>query len=212
MPKKWRAVTAAVSLWLAVVASTSTVAWLVINRAGREVVATDVAAPANPSPSSTPVADVSGLVTPTPTPTPRTTSATRPQTPASPRAVPSTSARPSPAPGPPDPRATQPPASPNPSPQASPPPPAAVTGSHTYAQGTVGVTCRGSEIALRSVRPEDGWAFEIDRSPTRITVTFREHEGDKEYTANALCQNGSPAFGGGTSQDGDGDGGSGGEG
>ena len=74
MTSSTRAVVVSVGLWLAVVAGSSSVAWVVIDRAGREVMTPPVAAARPPAPSSTTsVAQPSGGVVPsrsTPTSTP----------------------------------------------------------------------------------------------------------------------------------------------
>lgn len=212
MSRRTGTVVAAVALWLAIVASTSTVAWVVIDRAGRGAFLTDGARPeltqADPGTATTPVTEGAPATASSTSPVP-----SRTRLPASSGGHPSTSRPPggSPSPSTPTPRSTLPspastrprstpsPAStprPTPKPPASSPahPPAVVDDSVSVAGGSVGVSCQGAVLTLRFATPRNGWSYELDRSSTEIEVQFRQNGSEQESEVHARCSRGAPVF------------------
>ncbi len=203
-----RSVVLGFALWLLVVSNVSALAWVVINNAGRVVVAAStngsavVAAPdtsgreadlSQPEPASLPA------TAPTPTPTAtltRTPTSTASQEPSR------SSSTPSPVDASPS-KGSQRvalPAKPS-SPAAAPAPPAItpVAGVDRTAHvsgGQLGVSCTGARIALRYAQPDDGWSVEVGSSgPEEVEVTFRRTGGAQDEThSTAHCQSGTPTF------------------
>ncbi len=191
MSRRTRTVLAGVALWMLIVAGTSTAAWLIIDRAGREVFTTDAAGPPEPAGVAAGVVPPVSTGTPTSattTPAPSISAATpssthpvpRPTTPGSPNRTTSTSSTPLDTTS-----TTQPPA---------PPPSADVSDSVTVSGGTVGVSCAGSTISLRYVTPRNGWSYEIDSSSHSIEVKFHRLGAQDESEVHATCSGGRPVF------------------
>ncbi len=192
MTRRTRTVVAAMTLWLVIVAGTSTAAWLVIDRAGREVfTTTEAAGSLEPAPTTPPVTtDAPTSTTPPPRSSP-TTGAPKPSS-TRPAPRPTTSARSSSTP-----RPTSTPSAPQPSPtpaKTSPPPPATVSDSITVSGGTLGVSCQGSTITLRYVTPRNGWSYELHRESRTIEVKFSRQGGGGESEVHATCSGGRPVF------------------
>lgn len=192
MSRRTRTVLAGVALWMVIVAGTSTAAWLIIDRAGREVFPTDAAGPPEPQGMLPGGAPLVATGTPTSATTPPAPSLTTGPTPPSTRSAP----RPT-TPGSTNPTArtsitpldtastTTPPGS---------PPSADVSDSVTVSGGTVGVSCAGSTISLRYVTPRNGWSYEIDSSSRSIEVKFRRLGAQEESEVHATCSGGRPVF------------------
>lgn len=180
-----RAVVGAVAGWLTVVGATSAVAWVAIDRAGREVLTAPAAAagsaavttgaPRTPSGAAT---SAGGPATTTPTPT-----ATAPTSPSS--ASPGSS-------GSPTHRTTT--SSTHTSAPAS-RPPAAVDRTVGVQGGQVGVRCAGAAASLRFAQPADGWAVSVDDDgPDRVRVRFSSAAERREIEVEAECSGGTPVF------------------
>ncbi|KQU67427.1 lipase chaperone [Phycicoccus sp. Root101] len=209
MSRRTGTVVAAVALWLAIVASTSTVAWIVIDRAGRGAYLTDGARPeltqAGPGTTTTDVTEgtVSATSSVPSSTSPPTSSAGRPPTTSRPaRTTPSHSAPaprstvPSPAVTPPR-TGSRPSSTPRPAPRtsaSSPVRPQTVDDSISVTGGSVGVSCRGTTLTLRFATPRNGWSYELDRSSTEIEVQFRQNGSEQESEVHARCSGGAPVF------------------
>lgn len=197
MSRRTRSVLAAIAIWLAIVASTSTAAWIVIDRAGRGAYLSEAAGP-GPSavgPSMTlPTSSGTASTAPAhPRPVPSTGSHTTPTHPSSPATPTSTSPAPSPTPV-----VTSPTVQPKP----SKPPPPTVSDSVSVSGGSVGVSCQASTLTLRFVTPVNGWSYSLKRSSEGIEVSFRRNDGQGESEVHAQCSHGAPTFE--TSSSGDG--------
>lgn len=210
MGMRARSVVLGFALWLLVVTNVSALAWVVINNAGRVVVAAStngsavVAAPdtsgreadlSQPEPASLPA------TVPTPTPTP-TATLTRTPTSTVSQEPSRSSSTPSPVDASPSPRSARValPAKPS-SPAAAPAPPAItpvaeVDRTARVSGGQLGVSCTGARIALRYAQPDDGWSVEVGSSgPEEVEVTFRRTGGTQDEThSTAHCQGGTPTF------------------
>ena len=223
MSRRTGNVVAAIALWLVIVASTSIVAWQVIDRTGRGVYLTDGARPAStqagarPSPEPTTDDETSSTpsrTSPAKSPTHSTGPPPRPTTPPSAATGP-TSARP-PATSPPatPPTSTSTPRrspSPSTSPSSSPSSPSSsvarppvVSDSVSVSGGSVGVSCQGETLALRFATPRNGWSYTLKRSASEIEVSFKQSGGEQDSEVHARCSRGVPAFE--TSSSGGGDG------
>ncbi len=186
---------AAVAGWVTVVGATSAVAWVAIDRAGREVLtatsdarvvpgAVTTGAPHTPRPARTQAAPTTAATSPTSgrtetTTAPRTTtsSRTRSSTTSTPAAPTSSATRP---------RTTT---------TSSPPKPAAVDRSVRVEGGQVGVRCVGQTAALRFAQPADGWAVRVDdNGPEHVKVTFRSSGDRREIEVESQCSGGTPVF------------------
>jgi hypothetical protein len=167
-----RSVVLGVLAWTLVVAAVSGVAWLAIDRAGREVLgptslpgAGAAAGPTTVGSGPGPSPDASrspGGASPTPTPDP-----TRSPTGTS-EASPSASGQPA--------------------------GPGARTRTVSVDGGRFAVTCEGRRVSLRYATPQEGWKVEVsDEGPEKVEVHFVQRsggEGECEYTAR--CEGGSP--------------------
>ena len=208
---KARGVVLAVAVWLVVVASTSALAWVVIDNAGRVAVSTPTRSEAAPATSvREDGAPGSALTTatgaapsgraPTARPTgpdlrervqvgtPTSQDAGTPPSPStgSPTAVTTAASTPAATT-----RATATPKPPQVRPQEQ------VDRSTGVIGGQVGVRCVGARIALRYAQPDNGWSVEVGSSgPQEVEVTFKR-VGDgagAETHSRALCQGGTPTF------------------
>ena len=191
MTRRTRTVLAAVTLWLVIVGGTSTVAWVVIDRAGRGVFITDAGGAPEPSSPTSPVA--------TDPPTTGTHTGAPPQSHTSTSSGTASSTRPSPRPSPRPPSSAPSTRSSTPeggttSPPPLPAPSPTVSDSVTVSGGTVGVNCQGSTISLRYVTPRNGWSFELDRSNRKIEVKFSQQHAEGEAEVHATCSGGRPVF------------------
>ncbi len=213
-----RVVVLAAAVWLVAVTGTTTLAWVVIDRAGRSIGSTptaqagDLGARAARSPSSAPSA-----------PGPATGSGTSP---GQPSARPSVTASRSSAPsaagstatdsvrapttttsstGSSSPQqGTSPSRAPTTRPAAPPPtrtpPPVAPPGVQRVAQvpgGEVAVRCAGAAITLRWAQPDDGYSVETGSGGSaELEVTFRSSAGgvERETQVHATCQRGAPVL------------------
>ncbi|KQZ90108.1 hypothetical protein ASD62_13170 [Phycicoccus sp. Root563] len=209
MSRRTGTVVAAVALWLAIVASTSTVAWIVIDRAGRGAYLTDGARPeltqAGPGTTTTDVTEGTVSATssvPLSTSPPTSSAGGHPSTSRPARTTPSHSA-PAPRSTVSSPAATRPRATPHPSPTPRPTPkpsasspvrPQAVDDSVSVTGGSVGVSCRGTTLTLRFATPRNGWSYELSRSAAEIEVQFRRTGGEQESEVHARCSGGAPVF------------------
>ncbi len=183
-----RALVAAVVGWTTVVGATSAVAWVAIDRAGREVLT---------APSSG-LVDAGGVATGTP----RTPVATAPRTAPTSARTPTTD----------DGERTSPPASTTsrtstssrssaPSPASSTrttrtaPAPSAVDRTVRVEGGQVGVRCVGRTASLRFAQPADGWSVRVeDNGPEQVKVTFSSSGERRDIEVEAQCSNGTPVF------------------
>ncbi len=212
MSRRTGTVVAAVALWLVIVASTSTVAWQVIDRAGRGVYLTDGARPelTQTIPRTSPEPTTGGATSATPSrssPVKSSTHSSRPQ----PSRTTPTSAAPAPTSARPTPDGTASRPTPRPSPStahapstSAPPRPPVVSDSVSVAGGSVGVSCQGATLTLRFATPRNGWSYVIDRSESEIEVAFRQGGGGQESEVHARCSRGAPAFETSSSDGGDG--------
>lgn len=193
MSRHTRSVLAAIAIWMAVVAATSTTAWIVIDRTGRGAYLTDGAESALPAEGAEPVSPSTSAATttssarrPTATGTPSAGGPARSASPTAPTHAPS--GRPAPSPSP-SPRAT---------PGATPKPPAPAStptaDSVTVDGGSVGVSCQGAVLTLRFVTPANGWAYQLVRPTDSIEVAFRQQVGEGESEVQARCSHGVPVF------------------
>ncbi len=226
-----RALAAAVAAWVAVVALTSGVAWVAIDRAGREVLtapASGLVGAGGPL-TSRPLGTVPATV-PTKAPAPGRTSpddSTAPRaegsgSPSGDGSSPSPDGSRSSAPGhassgtwsssggsddshsgSADSHSGSSGSSPRPSEPGSSTTSAAVDRSVRVEGGQVGVRCVGQTASLRFAQPSNGWHVAVDKSgPEQVRVTFTETSGDRHRSeVEAECENGTPAFS--TSSDGD---------
>lgn len=185
---------AAVAGWVTVVGATSAVAWVAIDRAGREVLtatsdarvdpgAVTTGAPHTPRPSRTQGAPTTAATTPSSsrsstTSAPRTTSTTRTRSSTTaPPASTSSSSRP---------RTTT---------TSSAPRPAAVDRTVRVEGGQVGVRCVGQTASLRFAQPADGWSVRVeDDGPEHVKVTFRSSGDRREIEVESQCSGGTPVF------------------
>lgn len=172
-----RAVVAAVTAWLAVVALGSTVVWAVISRAGEDLV------------SGRPEPGASTSVGPE---DPATIAPDRPITSRRPSRSPSRSTGPSS--GPQSPSGDT---SPTPDPPASSaPPPAVVTreDSRAVAGGTVFASCKGPALTGVSAVPNAGYRLEREQGPSSAEVKFESSATDREIKVRVVCSGGYPRF------------------
>ncbi|MGN6612030.1 MAG: hypothetical protein ACTHLJ_09660 [Angustibacter sp.] len=192
---KRRALVAAVAGWVTVVGATSAVAWVAIDRAGREVLtatsdarvvpgAVTTGAPHTPRPPRTQAAPTTTAASPTSRPS-STTSAPRATT--STRTHRTTTAPPAPTSSTTRPRTT--------TTTSTPARPAAVDRTVRVEGGQVGVRCVGQTASLRFAQPADGWAVRVeDNGPEHVKVTFRSSSDRREIEVESQCSDGTPAF------------------
>ena len=173
----------AILVWLVVVASVSALVWVVISRAGDDLVASEQTLMTTGTPP--PVSD-----TTSPAPTPSGKPSRKPSS-----ASPSPSAQVTPTPS----------ASPSATPTeetSSPPSPSetpAAAGERRTWQGRPGsivVTCGASGIRLVSAQPANGFRAEVHDEDGSLEVEFegREDESGLHATVGARCVGGVPSF------------------
>jgi hypothetical protein len=176
---------AAVAGWVAVVGATSAVAWVAIDRAGREVLtatagsaagpaAVATGAPRTPSahgPSSSPTSSrTPGQVSPTTGTRPRSSTGSGTHQPATAPTSTTRTTRPTPA-------------------------PAVVDRSVRVEGGQVGVRCAGAVVSLRFAQPVDGWAVRVgDDGPGQVKVAFVSAAQQRDIEVEAECSGGTPVF------------------
>lgn len=185
---------AAVAGWVTVVGATSAVAWVAIDRAGREVLtatsdarvdpgAVTTGAPHTPraprtqtTPTTAASSPTSGrTATTTSAPTAATTSRPRSSTTSTPAATSSSRSR----------TTTRSTAA----------RPAAVDRTVRVEGGQVGVRCVGQTASLRFAQPDDGWAVRVeDDGPEHVKVTFRSSGDRREIEVESQCSGGTPVF------------------
>ena len=177
----------AILAWLVVVASVSALVWLVISRAGDDLVASE----------QTPMTTAqTPLTTGAPTPAPDTTS------PATPRATPSkkpSAASPSPSPQVTPTPSASPSATPDEQTSSPPSPSASPDGERRTWQGRPGsivVACGTSGIRLVSAQPVNGFRAEVHDEDGSVAVEFEggEDESGLHATVSARCVGGVPTF------------------
>ncbi|MGN6299554.1 MAG: hypothetical protein ACTHN8_00490 [Angustibacter sp.] len=190
-----RALVAAVAGWVTVVGATSAVAWVAIDRAGREVLtatsdarvdpgAVTTGAPHTPRPAHAQAAPTTAATSPTSghSTSSTSTSASRTTT---------THSRTS---------TTRPPAStttsrPRTTTTSTAPRPSAVDRAVRVEGGQVGVRCVGQTASLRFAQPADGWAVRVeDDGPEHVKVTFRSSGDRREIEVESECSGGTPVF------------------
>lgn len=214
MSRRARVVVLAVAVWLVAVTGTTTLAWLVIDRAGRSIgstptaVATGLRAPVPARPStaapsagrSAPRSDAATSAGHEPARTPAATSRSATASTPGPRPTGSEPVVPVvPAPG-----STSPTRRPTTRPTGEPttrtPAPTAATAVQRAVHvqgGEAAVRCTGATIALRWAQPDDGWAVETGASgPTEVEVVFRSSAdgAERETQVHAVCQRGAPVL------------------
>ena len=196
-------------VWLAVVATVSALVWVVISRAGDDLVASDrplmtTSDGSTPDSARTPSARPSRTPSRSPSPTPsrspssRPTSSSAPTATSSPSTAPTPSASPSTAPSstpsgtPSGTPSTQPPSSPTE--QSSTP----STEQRTWQgqPGSIVVSCGATGIRLVSLEPVSGFRAEVHREDGRVDVEFegREDESGLHVSVTARCVGGVPSF------------------
>lgn len=179
---------AAVAGWATVVGATSAVAWLAIDRAGREVLTA----------SASGLGKARGVATGAPW----TPAATTPVTPATTRSTTTSDDQPhTTAPGTTPPRSSSTPSSATSSthahtdPTTVPAPPAAVDRTVRVEGGQVAVRCVGRTASLRFAQPADGWSVKVDDTgPEHVKLTFTSAGDRREIEVEAECSNGTPVF------------------
>ena len=184
--------------WLAVVASVSALVWVVISRAGDDLVASDqplatagtsAGAAPSPTPSRTSSARPSRTPSRTPSATPSSTPSTAPSTPAPSSSAPSTSATPSESPtSTPQPTST-------PTEQSLPP---ATEERRTWQgrAGSVVAACGSGASPLVTAQPANGFRAEVHREDDEVDVEFegREDESGLHVSVVVRCASGVPSF------------------
>lgn len=210
MSGRARVVVLAVAVWLVAVTGTTTLAWVVIDRAGRSIgstptpLAADLGPPRAARSPSEPGASTARSATASGTPSG--------QPPGRPSASASRSASPPPsaarltatgsarAPTTTTSPTRQPTSRPAGQPTTRTPPPTAPAGVQRVAHvqgGVVAVRCTAVSIALRWAQPDDGWSVETASSGSaELEVTFRSSAGgvERETQVHAVCQRSEPVL------------------
>ncbi len=199
-----RVVALAVAAWLLTVGGTTTLAWVMIDRAGRVIGSTPTVVSAGSAPAvRTPATTPAQLTPAPPTPAPTTTSAPAPTTsapgPERTSSSPTRRTATGPAPSPTRPSSRPPTRPPTPAPTRTAPAaaPVAVQRVVRVQGGEVAVRCAAGSLALRWAQPDDGWIVETGASgPTEVEVSFRSATAgaEGESQVHASCQRGEPVF------------------
>ena len=208
-----RVVLAGAGLWLAVVAATSGVTWLMIERVGDVVTSSGAPDPVVPQ-ELAPLPSAGPSSTATVSPSPRASRVPKARPSGSPTRPPFV--RPSLPPGlrpslPPVLRPSVPAPTPRSVPSTRPssgdggaggdassgaPAPRSTSRTWSGSSGRVTVTCTGSRVGLQSASPANGWRVEVgSRAGEEVEVTFRQSAGGGEVQVQARCSGGTPAFG-----------------
>lgn len=176
----------AVLVWLASVAGVSAVAWVAIDRSGRDITTASVPLPRvrdGPGVSSAPqsVAATTGV-------------ASRPQ--AGPQSSPWPSASTTTL-SPASTTSHEPPSAAEPLPSGAPSTATAQDRTVTVPGGQVSVRCVGDVLTLRVAQPDNGWRAVVDRSDrSEIEVNFGRGSGDtgSKTHVRVTCAGGGPVF------------------
>ena len=201
-------------VWLVVVASVSALVWVVISRAGDDLVSSDQtlmttggdtsSAPGTPSarPTRSPSRTPSRAPSASPSQTPTNGTSPTPTTPSPSSSSPSPSSSPAPAPSP---------SSPPPSPTATPSSPTeqpsvqAAEERRTWQgrSGSVVAACGGNGIRLVSAQPANGFSADVKDEDGALKVEFegREDESGTDLSVVARCVGGVPSFSVGSRDD-----------
>ena len=188
-----------VALWLAVIVVGSGVTWVFIDRVGRDVTAQSapglVPAEQAPTPEQGPARSLTPSARPEPTasraPSARPTPGGRESETPAPATTDDGGSSDRPARPP---RRTEQPRTPPP--EQEPQQGQAVTRTWVGDGGRVTASCRGSEIALQSASPSNGWRVEVgERGPQRVEVKFEQQGAEEsEVQVDARCSGGQPRF------------------
>lgn len=182
-----RALVAAVVGWVTVVGATSAVAWVAIDRAGREVLTAPAGSIADPGVVATgaPRTPSGRSTTSRPTPTSRPTEHPSPTAPSTSGS--STTTHPHPA-------ATQTPSTTRTRTTVA-SAPSAVDRTVRVEGGQLGVRCTGSTASLRFAQPADGWSVKVEEAgPDKVKVQFTGSAQHREIEVEARCSGGTPVF------------------
>jgi hypothetical protein len=187
-----RGIVLAAVAWCAVVALTSAVAWVAIDRAGRAVFAGSAARPPGVAATGAPQVQVTSAPRPTssrptaaaPSPSAHPHGTTRPRSTGS--ASTSTHGSSSGSGG-----GSGSSGGSSPTTTSS-----AVDRSVRVPGGQVGVRCVGRTVSLRYATPANGWRVEVeDRGPGQVKVSFTASGGEqRESEVEAECEAGVPVF------------------
>jgi len=202
----------AVVVWLVAVTGTTTLAWIVIDRAGRSIGSTPTALAADLGPPRAARSPFSAPSAPGAS-TARSATASGPSSGQLPARPSVTASRSAPPPGARPPATgsvrwpittTSPTRQPTtrptgqPTTRTLPPVASAAVQRVVHVQGgVVAVRCTGASIVLRWAQPDDGWSVETGSSGSaELEVSFRSSAGgvEQETQVHAACQSGEPVL------------------